>query len=251
MENFNDKTILITGAGGGLGQATAIAFAKSGASLSLADIDQTGLEKTRQLITDAGGTAPLLHSTDLRLRENCLALVEHTISHFHQLDVLCNIAGILAMSRTENVTEDLWNNVMAINLSAPFWLSQAAIPHLVESQGNIVNVASTGAFKGEAYLAPYTASKAALVQLTKSMAMEFLKEPIRINAIAPGGMITNMGNADQFPTDLDMELVQHFMPKRPPVDAALVADSILYLSSERAANMHGSCLMSDGAHTAG
>jgi NAD(P)-dependent dehydrogenase (short-subunit alcohol dehydrogenase family) len=81
--------------------------------------------------------------------------------------------------------------------------------------------------------------------------MEFLKEPIRINAIAPGGMLTNMANPELFPQDLDMELVQHFMPKRPPAEAALVADTILYLASERAANIHGSCILSDGAHTAG
>lgn len=251
MEDFSGKTVFITGAGGGLGRATALAFAKAGAKVSLADINGDGLNETAQMIRAAGGIEPLLATADLSSRETCTQLIEATAKACGGLDVLCNVAGMLGMNRVANINENLWNQVIAVNLSAPFWLSQAAIPHLIKSRGNIVNVASTGAFKGEAYLVPYTATKAALVQLTKSMAMEFLKEPIRINAVAPGAMITNMGNPDQFPKDLDMELVQHFMPKRPPVEAALVADSILYLASARAANIHGACWVSDGAHTAG
>lgn len=251
MEDFSGKVIMITGAGGGLGQATAIAFAMAGAKLSLIDINEPGLKETTNSIISKGLTEPFIQVADIGSRDTCHQLIENSVKHWSQLDVLCNIAGILGISKLENITEVLYEKIIAVNLSAPLWLSQAAIPHLIKTKGNIVNVASTGAFKGEAYLVPYTATKAALVQLTKSMAMEFLKEPIRINAIAPGGMLTNMANPDLFPDDLDMELVQHFLPKRPPVAAALLADSILYLASTRAANIHGSCLVSDGAHTAG
>lgn len=251
MEDFSDKVIIITGAGAGLGQATAIAFAMAGAKLALIDINEAGLRTTAKYIANKGGVEPFIQIVDISSRATCHQVIEKTIAYWGKLDVLCNIAGVLGISRLEHITEDLYNKIIAVNLSAPVWLSQAAIPYLIQTKGNIVNVTSTGAFKGEAYLAPYTATKAALVQLTKSLAMEFLKEPIRINAIAPGGMITNMANPELFPTDLDMELVQHFLPKRPAVDPAILADSILYLASERAANIHGSCLVSDGAHTAG
>lgn len=251
MENFEGKTVLITGAGGGLGRSTALAFANAGAKLSLIDIDGEGLKETEKNILATGAPSPLTQVADLSSRSVCVNLIEAAVAHYGQLDVLCNVAGMLGMSRMEEVSEALWNKIVAVNLSAPFWLSQAAIPHLLKSEGNIVNVASTGGFIGESYLVPYTATKAAVVHMTKSMAMEYLRAPIRINAVAPGAMNTNMANPDAFPEGLDMELVQHFMPNRPPVDPALVADSILYLASERASNIHGTCLVSDGGHLAG
>ncbi len=140
---------------------------------------------------------------------------------------------------------------MAVNMSAPFWLSQAALPHLLERGGNIVNVASSAAFLGEAYLVPYTASKAALVQMTKSMAMEFLKQNVRINAVAPGGMNTAIGANESLPEGADMALLQRFMPVRPMAEPALVADLIVYVASDRAANIHGACLSTDAGITAG
>jgi len=251
VENFEGKTVFITGAGAGLGRATAIAFANAGASLSLIDIDTNGLKETAEKITANNAATPLLLTADLSSRAQCIDAVEKTVQHYDGLDVLCNVAGMLGMSRMQDISEELWNKVISINLSAPFWLSQAAIPHLIKNKGNIVNVASTGGIIGESYLVPYTATKAALMHMTKSMAMEFLKEPIRVNAIAPGGMNTNMANPDLFPQGLDMELVQHFMPKRPPAEPELLAESILYLASDRAANIHGSCLVSDGGHIAG
>ena len=99
-------------------------------------------------------------------------------------------------------------------------------------------------------MVPYAASKAALVHLTKSMAMELIKTGIRINAVSPGPMATNMISADDFPDDVDMELLTRIMSVRPPADPAQVADLILYLASDRASNIHGACLASDGGHSA-
>ena len=104
---------------------------------------------------------------------------------------------------------------------------------------------------GEAYLISYTATKAAINQMTKSMAMEFMKENVRINAIAPGGMITNIMNDVTFPETADMELVGRYMGMRAAVEPTEVSDLILYLASDRAKNIHGSCLSTDGGITAG
>lgn len=251
MENFSGKVVLITGAGGGLGRETAFAFGRAGATLSLADVNAQSLAETVAQLRNMGCAEPGFAVVDLDTRDACHTLVSDTVQRCGGLDVLCNVAGILNVSHMANVTEAQWQKIIGVNLSAPFWLCQAAIPHLLERKGNIVNVASSAAFIGESYLVPYTATKAGLVQMTKSMAMEFIKTGIRINAVAPGGMNTPMGNPDVFPKDLDMELVQQFIPVRPPAEPAMVADLILYVASDRAANIHGACLLSDGGHTAG
>jgi len=249
MEDFTGKTVVITGAAGGLGRATALAFAERGADLVLGDINADSLKDLAASLRDQG-RAVVACPLDISTRSACRQLIDAGVDRFGGVDVLCNIAGILAPGRVETYTEDRWDSVMSLNLAAPFWLSQAAIPYLLERNGNIVNVASSAAFKGQAYTVPYTASKAALVQLTRSMAMEFLNKPLRINAIAPGGMLTGMG-ADEFPADAEPELVQRYMPTRPMPQADVVADLIVYLASDRAANIHGTCIASDGGVTAG
>ncbi|MAT52210.1 MAG: SDR family oxidoreductase [Porticoccaceae bacterium] len=252
MENFNDKTVLITGAASGLGKAAAMLFARAGASLSLVDINGDRLGETAREIVAEGGREPLCHVLDLTGRETCHKLVADTVDALGGLDVLCNIAGILGASRIEDISENHWDKMLAVNLSAPFWLSQAAMPHLLESGGNIVNVASAGGMVGQAYLVPYSTTKAALIHMTRSMAMEMIKSPVRINAIAPGGMITNITESGAFPEDADPELVGRYAPTiRPPVAAEQVADLVVYLASDRAANIHGACLSSDGGMTAG
>src|SRR5690606_32879913 len=110
---------------------------------------------------------------------------------------------------------------------APFFLSQAAIPHLIKSRGNIVNVTSQAASLGTAYIVPYAVSKAALAHMTKAMAMEFINEPIRINAVAPGTMRTEIGEGVARPDDLDMSLVQRYSGVRPPSNPEDVADVVV------------------------
>jgi len=249
MEDFTGKTVVITGAAGGLGRATALAFAERGADLVLGDINADSLKGLADCLRDQGRSV-LACPLDISTRSACRQLIDAGVDRFGGVDVLCNIAGILAPGRVETYTEDRWDSVMSLNLAAPFWLSQAAIPYLLERNGNIVNVASSAAFKGQAYTVPYTASKAALVQMTRSMAMEFLNKPVRINAVAPGGMLTGMGT-DEFPADAEPELVQRYMPTRPMPQADVVADLIVYLASDRAANIHGTCIASDGGVTAG
>lgn len=250
MENFSGKVVAVTGAGNGLGRATALAFARRGATLALVDKDEKAL---CQLLDELGShdiPEPYSTSADLSQRDTCLEFIEAAVKQFGGLDVLCNVAGVLGPNRLADVSEAQWNLVVGVNLAAPFWLSQAAMPHLIERGGNIVNVASSGAFKGEAYLIPYTATKAAVVHMTRSMAMEFIRENVRINSVSPGAMITNIMGEGGFPEDADLELLGRFVGIRPPAEPEKVADLIVYVASDRAGNIHGANLATDGGITA-
>jgi len=249
-ERFDGKVVIVTGAAGGLGKATASAFASLGADLAICDVDSEGLAATATEIAAAGSTV-FQRTVDIADPAACKSFVFEAADALHGVDVLVNVAGVLGITQVADVTEKLWNKVMAVNLSAPFWLSQTALPYLLARGGNIINVASSGAIIGEAYLVPYTASKAALMHMTKSMAMEFIKQNIRINAIAPGAMVTNMAANDALPEGADLELFQRFMSIRPAADPAQVADLIVYLASDRASNIHGACLSTDAGITAG
>lgn len=205
--------------------------------------------KPRRISESGGESAYCL--ADLTSREACFDAVEQGIAHFGKLDGLCNIAGITLFHRVCDVTEADWNRTLAITLSAPFYLSQAAIPELIRNRGNIVNVASSGALKGTAYTVPYSAAKAGLIHMTRCMAMEFIHEPIRINAVAPGGMMTNIMQGQDIPTDLDPDLIKRYAGLRPPANPSEVANMIVYMLSDASPYMHGSIVSVDGGVSAG
>ena len=244
------KIVLVTGAASGLGAATAIACACEGADVYLVDRDADGLAATAARVAELGRKSGTFQA-DLSQRQPCLDAVANGIAHFGEIHGLCNIAGITLFHRVEDVTEAEWNLTVAITLSAPFWLSQAAIPELIRSQGSIVNIAGSGAIKGTAYTAPYSSCKAAIIHMTRCMAMEFINEPIRINCVAPGGMMTNIMQGRSFPTNLDRSLVDRFAGIRPPADPADVASAIVFMLSDAARNVHGSIFSVDGGITAG
>ncbi|HEX7854627.1 MAG TPA: SDR family NAD(P)-dependent oxidoreductase [Sphingobium sp.] len=246
---LDDKVVLVTGAGNGLGAATAIACARAGARIWLVDRDAEGLAAVAAQIEALGGTCGSF-TANLSLRQICFDAVEAAIAHFGRLDGLCNIAGITLFHRICDVTEADWQKTLAIILSAPFYLSQAAIPELIRNRGSIVNVASSGGIKGTSYTVPYSAAKAGVIHMTKCMAMEFINEPIRINAVAPGGMITNIMGGNPIPQDLDFNLISRFSGIRPPVDPSEVANLIVYVLSDATPSLHGAILSADGGVTA-
>jgi NAD(P)-dependent dehydrogenase (short-subunit alcohol dehydrogenase family) len=130
-------------------------------------------------------------------------------------------------------------------------MSQAAIPHLLETNGSIVNIASNAGLMGQAYTVPYCATKGAVVNMTKALAMEFIKQPIRINAIAPGGIDTPLTHNFRIPPDVDFTLMGRYTPLRPMGQAEDIANLFLFLCSDEARNIHGSILSCDGGVTAG
>ena len=248
--DMTGKAALVTGAGGGLGQAVAVILARAGADICIVDVKEDGLDETAKRIKDCGRKA-LVHVADLSVADNCPAAVAATVQAFGRLDALCNIAGGLKLANSHEMPVADWNLVMAVNLTAPFLLSKAAIPHLLDSEGAIVNVTSIAAHMGQAYAAAYCASKAGLAQLTKAMAMEYLKTPLRINAISPGGMVTEIGASFVPPAGADPELLGRYRPIRGLVEVADMANMVAYLASPASAGFHGAVIQMDKAITAG
>lgn len=247
---FTGKAVLITGAASGLGRAASLRFAADGAQVCIVDINAEGLVETERRIADRGGTCAS-HCTDLAVPSHCADAVEAAITAFGRLDVLCNVAGILRFHALADVTPQDWQDLFAANVTAPFFMIQAAMPHLLKSEGNVVNVASTAAFIGQPYTAPYAATKAALVSLTKSLAMEFVKLPVRINAIAPGGMMTEMVQGLEFPEGADTAMILRYCGFRPPSTPDDIVEPLLFLASDRARSVHGACYLADNGIAAG
>ena len=245
---MSGKAALVTGAASGLGRAVALRLAEAGAMLTLVDVDAAALEETVRMVE---GAEAIHHVADLSDPDACAPAITAAIARFGRLDALCNVAGIIKFANSHTMDPRDWHRTIAVNLTAPFLLSRAAIPHLLEANGAIVNVASSAAFIGEAYAAAYCASKAGMVQMTKAMAMEYVRKPIRINAIAPGGMITNIANGLTMPEGVDFELIKRFSGLRGQVEVADVAELVAMLASPAGRSYHGACVTIDAGITAG
>ena len=247
---FEGKVALVTGAASGMGRATCIRLASEGASVLGIDVNEEGLKETAEEILGAGGTIQV-RACDVSRRDQCFEAVEAAVEAFGHLDVLANVAGIVRFTRSTEMSEADWGLVMAVNISGPFYLSQAAIPHLLETGGNIVNVASNAGLMGQAYTAAYCASKGGLVQLTRSLAMEYMKQGIRINCVCPAGTDTAMNKTIDFPEDLDWKLIGRFTGMRGFAAPEDLASAIASLASDEARSVHGSIFTVDNGMMAG
>lgn len=243
------KVALLTGAAAGLGRATALKLAQAGADLAIVDVAKDGLNETAAAITALGRKAFVLE-LDLTDRGNCAAAVTKSVAEFGRLDALCNVAGVMKPGATTEFTDQAWDLTMRVNLEAPFFLIREALPHLLEAQGAIVNVTSCAAFQGQAYFAAYCATKAALTHMTKALAMEYIKSPIRINAVAPGGMMTGLVHGMSALASGDRELIDRLGSLRGMCEVDDVADCVAFLASPAARGYHGACINIDAGITA-
>jgi len=248
--DMTNKVALVTGSASGLGLAVAKKLAQAGANLFLVDIDEAGLEKAVASIQELGVKATA-YPADLSNADTCVAAIEAAVSAYERLDALCNVAGVMLPSHTVDMKRSAFQKTLAVNLEAPFYLIQAAIPHLLESHGAVVNVASAVGISAQAYNAAYCATKAGLIQMTKSLAMEFISTPLRINAVAPGGMMTPLAMGMMNVAEPDPALMARTSPMRGLVEIDEVATMVAYLCSDAASGYHGSCVVIDKGMCAG
>jgi NAD(P)-dependent dehydrogenase (short-subunit alcohol dehydrogenase family) len=250
VSEMKGKAALVTGAASGLGRATALVLGRAGADVCLVDVNAAGLEETAWSLGKVGARAHA-YAADLSLAANCRTAVDQAVEAFGRLDALCNVAGVIFLTQTTEMPTADWDRTLAVNLSAPFHLIQAAIPHLLAAEGAVVNVTSSAAFVGEAYAAAYCATKAGLNQMTKALAMEYVHQPIRFNAVAPGGMATNITSNFKSMEGLDLALIARFSGLRGMVEVEDVAELVAFLASPAASAYHGACISIDKGITAG
>jgi meso-butanediol dehydrogenase / (S,S)-butanediol dehydrogenase / diacetyl reductase len=253
-QRFHHKAILVTGAASGIGKATAERFAAEGADLVVADIEIAKARDVADSLAATHGVKAFAVAFDAAEADSCRRMIDDGVAALGRLDVLCNIAGIMDWDHFAEFSASRWDRVLAINLSSLFHVTQRALPHLLETRGNIVNMASAAGLMGIAYTAAYCAAKAGVVSLTKSLAIEYAAAGIRINAVAPGGINTPMLTANPTPPGIDMALISRLFAKLQggalgePED---IASAVAYLASEEAHFVTGIVFSVDGGQTAG
>ncbi len=242
---FKGKVGLITGAGSGIGRCTALQFGREGAQVACADIDIAGAEETVELIREAGGNATAIRC-DVSDEEAVNRCVDKCIEEFGGLQILSNVAGIAGFISMEDHSTTEWRRFQSINLDGPFFMSRAALPHLLKNeQSAIVNVASVAGLIGQASCAAYCSSKAGVIGLTRSMAMEFLSQGLRVNAVCPGAVLTPLVSKFTFPEGFDMKSIQRINLDGRMSEPEEIAEAIAFLASDSARSINGISLPID------
>jgi NAD(P)-dependent dehydrogenase (short-subunit alcohol dehydrogenase family) len=249
---LHNKIALITGGNSGIGRACAEMFASEGATVVIAARNAESANETVQAIEQAGGRA-LFVPCDVSQHEQCQQAVEQTISHFGRLDILVNNAGIIHRNcNVINTPIEIWQQTMDVNLNGTFYMCKYVMPHLIATQGNIVNVASYAGLVGFQDTAAYCASKGAVVNLTRAMALDHAADGVRVNCVCPGSVDTPMIRAAWETFGAGAE--ERWKSKHPLgriATAQDVANAILYLASAEANFITGVALPVDGGITAG
>jgi NAD(P)-dependent dehydrogenase (short-subunit alcohol dehydrogenase family) len=246
MRGLHDKAAAVTGAASGIGRATAVRLAEEGASVACLDLQLEAAEETAKAIIAAGGQA-FAQSCNVADPADGAAAIAAVVERYGRLDVLCNIAGIghFADDRTE--TLEWWNRIITVNLTGTFLMSQAALPHLIESKGTIVNTASTAGMKGQPWSSAYSASKGGVIALTQTMAVNWGRQGVRVNCVAPGGVTTPI--TDQFatvPEGADLDLMTRIMPFSRFGEPDELAAAFAFLASDEASYVNGFVMRVDG-----
>jgi NAD(P)-dependent dehydrogenase (short-subunit alcohol dehydrogenase family) len=235
MGRFDGRVALVSGAASGIGLAVSDKLEHEGAVVVRSDIHPI-----------AGGIV-----CDVREASSCAAAVASVLGDHGRLDILANVAGI-GISRTiQDLDPAQWRDIIEVNLTGTFLLSQSALPALLETKGTIVNMGSVAGLRATPYNAAYCASKGGVIMLTKSMAIELAKAGVRVNAVCPASVDTPFLRGFELPDGADMSLLTRASsPMGRMIDPAEVAAAVAYLASDDAATISGTTLVIDGAATA-
>lgn len=252
MKKLDNKTVIITGSGAGIGKKIAETFAGEGANVVIADFDEQALESTVHELHSAGCSAHGI-KVDVSKNDEVEKMIDESIAQFGKVDILVNNAGVGDnMQAAANVTDDVWNRVMSINVNGVMFGMRKIIPHFIENGGGtIVNMASITGLTGGRGGLTYTAAKHAVVGMTKNVASQYGPQNIRCNALAPGaietGFAASMQNIDEFGMEIATRGV-NLMPRSGSVED--IANAALFLASDDAGYINGVALAADGGWSA-
>lgn len=236
---------LVTGAGSGIGRATALRLVDEGATVLAVDLSAEGLELTRKEASDPDRIATL--AGDVGDPSTAPVAVAAATDLGGRLDLLVNGAGILRFEHSHETTLEGWEQILRVNLTGTFLFCQAAIRPLLESRGAIVNIASTSSQFGHPWAAAYASSKGGILALTKTLAVEYAKQGLRVNSVSPGSIETPITGMFELPEGADARLVHRIMSPTGMARPDAIAAAIAYLGSAEAYHVNGSDLRVDGA----
>jgi NAD(P)-dependent dehydrogenase (short-subunit alcohol dehydrogenase family) len=250
MARFTDRVAIVTGAGSGLGQATARRLASEGAPVAAFDLNEAAAKDTVAGIESDGGTARA-YGADVSDWGSVESTVGAVASDLGRPQVLVNCAGVGGFVRTEDETFENWSKILGVNLTGTFLMCRAVIPHMLAGSdagggGAIVNVASNAGLMGQPYSAAYCASKGGVVNLTRALAVEYIERGVRVNCVAPGGMRTPLTKGFRLPEDVDFDVLRPVMSRLGASQPEEVANCVAYVASDDARYMIGSIVSIDG-----
>ncbi|XP_071790795.1 3-oxoacyl-[acyl-carrier-protein] reductase FabG-like [Asterias amurensis] len=246
------KVAIVTGASSGIGWATSVLFAKLGAKLSVAGRNESNLDKVAKLCKE-NGSETLVVVGDVTKEDDNKNLIEKTVQKFGKLDILVNCAGIISLGTIETTSMEAYDSMMNANVRAVFHLTSLAVPHLVKTKGNVVNVSSVNGLRAFPGVLAYCMSKAALDQFTKVTALELASQGVRVNSVNPGVIVTNLqkrGGLDEeaYAKLLERSKTTHALGRPGEPDEA--ANAIAFLASDASTFITGANLPVDGGRHA-
>lgn len=251
--SLSGKIVLITGASSGIGRATAIHLSELGAKLALTGRNVTNLEKVSRECESISKSAPLLIPAEISNEQDVKNIIDSTIKHYSKLDVLVNNAGVLETGTIENTSLEQYDRVFNVNVRGVYQLTMLAVPHLIKSKGNIVNVSSVNGLRSFTGVLAYNMSKAALDQMTRCVALELANKGVRVNSVNPGVIITELQKRggmgeEAYAKFLERSKETHALGR--PGDAEEVAKAIAFLASGNSSFVTGATLPVDGGRHA-
>lgn len=245
MKRFENRVAFITGAASGIGRAIALRLAEEGAALALCDVQAAALDATAKDARERGAKVES-SIVDVCDEAQVRGAVAGAVAGLGKLDVVCNVAGILRFDHTHELALADWSRVIGVNLTGTFLVCREAIPHLLATRGNIVNVASTAGMTGQPWGAAYAASKGGVIAMSRALAVEYAKQGVRVNCVCPGSIETPITQAFHVPEGANPKLVRRIMPLTGFAGPEKVANVVALLASDEGSHITGEEIRIDG-----